>query len=182
MIFLSNVHSLSSLVINLHCSILPSLLLHRYMLGVYELQQRIVTAFPNILLENCASGGGRFDPGECCCICKTISFRSEYLHLSLMRIFEVVGNSPFNVMFLSLQCTLHTLLAAGMLYYSPQIWCSDNTDALIRMKIQYGTSLAYPTRCVGAHISTVPNHITGSTVGFVCFVTALVSFNYVLFK
>ena len=51
-----------------------------------------------------------------------------------------------------------------MLYFSPQIWCSDNTDALTRMKIQYGTSLAYPTRCVGAHISTVPNHITGSTV------------------
>ena len=61
-----------------------------------------------------------------------------------------------------------------MLYYSPQIWCSDNTDALIRMKIQYGTSLAYPTRCVGAHISTVPNHITGSTVGFVCPIAALV--------
>ena len=51
----------------------------------------------------------------------------------------------------------------GMLFYSPQIWCSDNTDALTRMKIQYGTSLAYPTRCVGAHVSTVPNHITGST-------------------
>lgn len=51
----------------------------------------------------------------------------------------------------------------GMLYYSPQIWCSDNTDALVRMKIQYGTSLAYPTRCIGAHVSTVPNHITGGT-------------------
>jgi alpha-galactosidase len=51
----------------------------------------------------------------------------------------------------------------GMLYYSPQIWGSDNTDALTRMKIQYGTSLAYPTRCVGAHVSAVPNHITGST-------------------
>jgi alpha-galactosidase len=50
-----------------------------------------------------------------------------------------------------------------MLYYSAQIWTSDNTDALTRMKIQYGTSLAYPTRCVGAHVSTVPNHITGST-------------------
>lgn len=86
---------------------------HRYMLGVYDLQRRITSAFPHILLENCASGGGRFDP--------------------------------------------------GMLYYSPQIWCSDNTDALTRMKIQYGTSLAYPTRSIGAHVSTVPNHITGST-------------------
>jgi alpha-galactosidase len=49
---------------------------------------------------------------------------------------------------------------AGMLYYSPQIWCSDNTDAIVRMKIQYGTSLAYPTRCVGSHISCGKNHIT----------------------
>jgi alpha-galactosidase len=86
---------------------------HRYVLGMYELQDRLVKAFPHILLENCASGGGRFDP--------------------------------------------------GMLYYSPQIWCSDNTDALVRMKIQYGTSLGYPARVIGAHVSTVPNHITGNT-------------------
>jgi len=46
-----------------------SFLFFRYMLGVYELQQRIVTAFPNILLENCASGGGRFDPGTALTIC-----------------------------------------------------------------------------------------------------------------
>ena len=52
----------------------------------------------------------------------------------------------------------------GMLFYSPQIWCSDNTDALARMKIQYGTSLAYPARCIGAHVSTMPNHITGRIV------------------
>lgn len=95
---------------------------HRYVLGVYELQNRIITEFPYVLLENCASGGGRFDP--------------------------------------------------GMLYFSPQIWCSDNTDALVRMKIQYGTSIAYPTRCIGAHVSSVPNHITGNisrlrTRGFV---------------
>jgi alpha-galactosidase len=51
----------------------------------------------------------------------------------------------------------------GMLFYSAQIWTSDNTDALTRMKIQYGASLAYPTRSQGAHVSTVPNHITGST-------------------
>ncbi len=95
---------------------------HRYMLGVYDLQDRITKEFPHVLLENCSSGGGRFDP--------------------------------------------------GMLYYSPQIWCSDNTDALVRMKVQYGTSIAYPTRVVGAHVSTVPNHITGNitrlrTRGFV---------------
>ena len=75
---------------------------HRFVLGLYELQARITTAFPHVLLENCSSGGGRFDP--------------------------------------------------GMLYFSPQIWCSDNTDALVRMKIQYGTSLAYPARCIGAHV------------------------------
>eukprot|EP01138_Halocafeteria_seosinensis_P005398 gb/GECG01005518.1/.p1 GENE.gb/GECG01005518.1/~~gb/GECG01005518.1/.p1 ORF type:complete len:1395 (+),score=165.44 gb/GECG01005518.1/:1-4185(+) len=49
---------------------------------------------------------------------------------------------------------------AGMLYYSPQIWASDNTDALARIKIQYGTSLAYPVSSIGAHISEVPNHQT----------------------
>lgn len=95
---------------------------HRYVLGVYELQNRLTKEFPHILLENCASGGGRYDP--------------------------------------------------GMLYYSPQIWCSDNTDAIVRMRIQYGTSLVYPTRTVGAHISSVPNHLTGNvtrlrTRGFV---------------
>jgi alpha-galactosidase len=95
---------------------------HRYVLGLYDLQNRITKEFPHILLENCASGGGRFD--------------------------------------------------LGMLYYSPQIWCSDNTDALVRMRIQYGTSLVYPARCIGAHVSSVPNHITGNisrlrTRGFV---------------
>jgi alpha-galactosidase len=95
---------------------------HRYVLGLYEMQERLVKTFPHILLENCASGGGRFDP--------------------------------------------------GMLYYSPQIWTSDNTDALVRMKVQYGTSLCYPVRCFGAHVSTVPNHLTGNitrlkTRGFV---------------
>lgn len=95
---------------------------HRYVLGVYDLQRRITSAFPHVLLENCASGGGRFDP--------------------------------------------------GMLYYSPQIWTSDNTDALVRMRVQYGTSLVYPARTVGAHVSTVPNHLTGNvtrlrTRGFV---------------
>lgn len=49
----------------------------------------------------------------------------------------------------------------GMLYYSPQIWCSDNTDACARTNIQYGTSLIYPYETMGAHFSTVPNHCTG---------------------
>ncbi len=50
---------------------------------------------------------------------------------------------------------------AGMLYYCPQIWCSDDTDAYERTKIQYGTSFFYPISAVGSHVSIVPNHQTG---------------------
>lgn len=50
---------------------------------------------------------------------------------------------------------------AGMLYYCPQIWCSDDTDAFERTKIQYGTSFFYPISTVGSHVSAVPNHQTG---------------------
>ena len=50
---------------------------------------------------------------------------------------------------------------AGMLYYTPQIWCSDNTDAIERLKIQYGTSFGYPVSTMGSHVSAVPNHQTG---------------------
>lgn len=91
-------------------------LLHRYVLGLYDMQERLVSEFPNLLFENCAGGGGRFD--------------------------------------------------AGMLYYSPQIWCSDNTDAIDRLTIQYGTSFGYPISTMGAHVSVVPNHQTGRTTPF----------------
>lgn len=91
-------------------------LFHRYVLGVYELQERLVTEFPELLLENCSGGGGRFDP--------------------------------------------------GMLYYSPQIWCSDDTDAVERLAIQEGTALIYPLSAMGAHISDCPNHITGRVTPF----------------
>lgn len=86
---------------------------HRYVLGVYELQERLLARYPTLLLENCAGGGARFD--------------------------------------------------CGMLYYGPQIWTSDNTDALDRLMIQYGTSFCFPPCVMGAHYSTVPNHITGRT-------------------
>ena len=86
-------------------------LMHRYVLGVYELQERLMTEFPDLLLENCSGGGARFDP--------------------------------------------------GMLYYSPQIWCSDDTDAIERLKIQEGTALIYPLSTMGAHVSDCPNHTDG---------------------
>lgn len=84
---------------------------HRYVLGLYELLERLTQAYPNVLFEGCSGGGGRFD--------------------------------------------------AGMLYYCPQIWCSDDTDAYERTKIQYGTSFFYPISAVGSHVSAAPNHQTG---------------------
>lgn len=84
---------------------------HRYILGVYDLHERLIQAFPSLLIESCASGGGRFD--------------------------------------------------AGMLYYAPQGWVSDDSDAIERLKIQYGTSLVYPLSCMGAHVSACPNEQVG---------------------
>ena len=83
---------------------------HKYILGVYDLYDRLTTRFPEILFESCASGGARFDP--------------------------------------------------GILYYAPQGWASDNTDAVERLKIQYGTSVVYPVSCIGSHVSAAPNHQT----------------------
>lgn len=91
-------------------------LFHRYVLGVYELQERMITEFPHLLLENCSGGGARFDP--------------------------------------------------GMLYYSPQIWCSDDTDAIERLSIQEGTAMIYPLSTMGAHVSDCPNHTVGRTTPF----------------
>lgn len=89
-------------------------LYHRYVLGVYELMDRFVTTYPDILWEGCSGGGGRFD--------------------------------------------------AGILYYMPQIWCSDDTDAIERIHIQYGTSFGYPVCCMGSHVSASPNQQTGRVV------------------
>ena len=89
---------------------------HRFVLAVYELQERLVTEFPNLLLENCSGGGARFD--------------------------------------------------AGMLYYGPQIWCSDDTDAIERLSIQEGTALIYPLSSMGAHVSDCPNHTVGRVTPF----------------
>lgn len=91
-------------------------LYHRYVLAVYELQDRLTKEFPHLLLENCSGGGARFDP--------------------------------------------------GMLYYSPQIWCSDDTDAIERLEIQEGTALLYPLSTMGAHVSDCPNHTVGRVTPF----------------
>ena len=81
---------------------------HRYILGVYDLYERLTSRFPEILFESCASGGAGFDP--------------------------------------------------GILYYAPQGWTSDDTDAVERLKIQYGTSYCYPVSSMGSHVSVSPNH------------------------
>lgn len=54
----------------------------------------------------------------------------------------------------------------GILYYMPQIWTSDDSDAMERLKIQYGTSMVYPTSSMVAHVSACPNHQTGRTASF----------------
>ena len=54
----------------------------------------------------------------------------------------------------------------GMLYYSPQIWCSDDTDAIERLEIQEGTALIYPLCSMGAHVSVCPNHTVGRVTPF----------------
>ncbi len=91
-------------------------LYHRYVLGVYQMQERLIKEFPQLLLENCSGGGARFD--------------------------------------------------AGMLFYSPQIWCSDDTDAIERLEIQEGTAMIYPLSSIGAHVSDCPNHTVGRVTPF----------------
>ncbi len=86
---------------------------HRYILGVYNLMQRLKESFPDVFFEGCSGGGGRFD--------------------------------------------------FGILYYMPQIWTSDDTDAVERLKIQYGTSYVYPPAAMSAHVSACPNHQIGRT-------------------
>lgn len=88
--------------------------LYDYVLGLYDFLERLTSRYPDMLIEGCSGGGGRFD--------------------------------------------------AGMMYYTPQIWCSDNTDAADRLKIQYGSSFGFPVSAVGSHVSAVPNHQTGRTV------------------
>ena len=89
---------------------------HRFMMGTYQLLDRLLKRYPELMIEGCSGGGGRFD--------------------------------------------------AGMLFYCPQIWCSDDTDAIERLEIQRGTSYGYPVSAMGAHVSASPNHQTGRMVSF----------------
>lgn len=80
--------------------------------------------------------------------------------LGLYRIMEEVTSKFPNVLFES--CSSGGgRFDPGMLFYMPQTWTSDNTDAICRLKIQYGTSLVYPISSMGSHVSTVPNHQVG---------------------
>lgn len=87
---------------------------HRFIMGTYQLLERLLERYPDLMIEGCAGGGGRFD--------------------------------------------------AGMLFYCPQIWCSDDTDAIERLEIQRGTSYGYPVSTMGSHVSAVPNPQTGRSV------------------
>ena len=71
---------------------------------------------------------------------------------------------------------------AGMLYYMPQTWTSDNSDAIERLKIQYGTSLVYPMSAISAHVSASPNHQTAHVTDFATRFTVAItgSFGYEL--
>lgn len=90
--------------------------------------------------------------------------------LGLYRILETLTNKYPDILFES--CSSGGgRFDPGMLYYMPQTWCSDNTDAVCRLKIQYATSLTYPPITIGAHVSGCPNQQTGretslSTRGF----------------
>ncbi|MFW5643182.1 MAG: alpha-galactosidase, partial [Alkalispirochaeta sp.] len=99
-------------------------MMHRYILGLYRLLQRLTEDFPDVLFEGCAGGGGRMD--------------------------------------------------LGLARFSPRFWTSDQTDAVERLPIQYGTSLVFPPEMMGAHVSTVPNHQVGRvTPAWTRVVTAL---------
>ena len=77
--------------------------------------------------------------------------------LGLYRVLEEIVSSHPDVLFES--CSGGGgRFDAGMLYYMPQTWTSDDTDAVERLYIQYGTSLCYPVSAMGAHVSAVPNH------------------------
>ena len=85
--------------------------------------------------------------------------------LGLYNILETITSKYPNILFESCQGG-GGRFDPGMLYYTPQIWTSDNTDAFERLFIQYGTSICYPYSSMGCHVTTVPNHATGRTTPY----------------
>ena len=92
--------------------------------------------------------------------------QGEVFHRYVLGVYEMLEQmrSDFPGLFIEGCCGGGGRFDAGMLYYTPQIWCSDNTDAIDRLRIQYGTSFCYPPDAMGAHVSAVPNGSTGRTV------------------
>jgi alpha-galactosidase len=89
-----------------------------------------------------------------------LASKGKFLHryiLGLYRVLETIVTRYPHVLFES--CSGGGgRFDPGMLYYMPQTWTSDNTDAVARLRIQQGTSLAYPAISMGSHVSAVPNH------------------------
>ena len=82
----------------------------------------------------------------------------EYI-LGVYHLYEVLTNKYPDILFESC-ASGGARFDPGMLYYAPQCWTSDDTDAIERLKIQYGTSLVYPLSSMGSHVSNIPNHQT----------------------
>lgn len=94
--------------------------------------------------------------------------QGEVMHryiLGLYRVLETITSRFPNVLFESC-ASGGGRFDAGMLYYMPQTWTSDDSDAVERLKIQYGTSIVYPFSTMGAHVSAVPNHQVGRITSF----------------
>lgn len=94
--------------------------------------------------------------------------QGEVMHryiLGLYRVLDTITSRFPNVLFES--CAGGgARFDPGMLYYMPQTWTSDDSDAVERLKIQYGTSIVYPFSAMGAHVSAVPNHQVGRITSF----------------
>lgn len=94
--------------------------------------------------------------------------QGEVMHryiLGLYRVLETITQRFPNILFESC-ASGGSRFDAGMLYYMPQTWTSDDSDAVERLKIQYGTSIVYPFSAMGAHVSAVPNHQVGRITSF----------------
>ncbi len=86
--------------------------------------------------------------------------QKEFFHryiLGVYKLYDMLTKKYENIMFESC-ASGGARFDAGMLYYAPQAWCSDDTDAVERLHIQYGTSMLYPISSIGSHVAAVPNH------------------------